>query len=273
MSIIVMTREMGTLGKEVAREFGRRRGVSVVHHELVESAEARRPGDDESEVYRYLEGNEQELDKWRNNRTRGGYLTPEEVLEIALEGDVLIRGWGATKLLKSIPNVLSVRICAPMEFRIRTIMERLGVGQQEASREIARSDAAHARAFFRFFDDDWRDPLNYDMVLNMAHMSPKTCADVLCDAVANPAFAETEETRKRLTDELTQSRLAMALNNRIQSKDRRNRIYVSVNDGQARLYGLAADKRSASLAEEIAATQPGLSGIQNEIAVVSGLSG
>jgi osmotically-inducible protein OsmY len=65
----------------------------------------------------------------------------------------------------------------------------------------------------------------------------------------------------------------MALNNRIQSKDRRNRIYVSVNDGQARLYGLAADKRSASLAEEIAATQPGLSGIQNEIAVVSGLSG
>jgi cytidylate kinase len=273
MSIIVMTREMGTLGKEVAREFGRRKGVSVVHHELVESTDVRRPGDDESEVYRYLEGSEQELNKWRNNRTRGGYLTPEEVLEIGLEGDVLIKGWGATKLLKSIPNVLSVRVCAPMEFRVRTIMERLGVGQQEASREIAKSDAAHGRAFFRFFDDDWRDPLNYDMVLNMAHMSPETCADILCDAVANPAFAETDDTRKRLADELMQSRIAMALNSQIQSKDRRNRIYVSVNDGRARLYGLAADKRALSLAEEIVAAQSGVLGVQNDIAVVNGFSG
>ena len=52
----------------------------------------------------------------------------------------------------------------------------------------------------------------------------------------------------------------MALNNRIQSKDRRNRIYVSVNDGQARLYGLAADKRSASLAEESRRDATGLVG-------------
>ena len=273
MSIIVMTREMGTLGKDVAREFARRKGVSVVHHELVEATEGRLSGNDESEVYRYLEGSEQELDKWRNNRTSGGYLTPQEVFEIALEGDVLIRGWGATKLLKSIPNVLSVRVCAPMEFRVRTIMQRLGVGEQEAHREIARSDAAHARAFFRFFDDDWRDPLNYDMVLNTAHIDPKTCAEILIDAIANPAFAETQETRQQLNDELIQARLATALNSQIQLKDKRNHVYVSVDHGRARLYGLVTERRALVLAEEIASGQSGLLGVQNDIALVSGFNG
>ena len=273
MSIIVMTREMGTLGKDVAREFARRKGVSVVHHELVDATEGRLSGNDESEVYRYLEGSEQELEKWRNNRTSGGYLTPQEVFEIALEGDVLIRGWGATKLLKSIPNVLAVRVCAPMEFRVRTITQRLGVGQQEAHREIARSDAAHARAFFRFFDDDWRDPLNYDMVLNTAHIDPKTCAEILIDAIANPAFAETQETRQQLNDELIQARLATALNSQIQLKDKRNHVYVSVDHGRARLYGLVTERRALVLAEEIASGQSGLLGVQNDIALVSGFNG
>ena len=54
MTIIAMTREMGSLGKEVAREFARRMNYSVVHHELVEESSAR--SGEQSEVYRFLEG-------------------------------------------------------------------------------------------------------------------------------------------------------------------------------------------------------------------------
>lgn len=42
---------------------------------------------------------------------------------------VLIKEWVATRLMKSVPNVLSVRVCAPMDFRLRVMMKRLGIAR------------------------------------------------------------------------------------------------------------------------------------------------
>ena len=67
MAIIVMTREMGTLGKEVARAFARRKGINVVHHELTRPSHDRMAKAQESEVFRFLEGTEEEMSKWRRH--------------------------------------------------------------------------------------------------------------------------------------------------------------------------------------------------------------
>jgi cytidylate kinase len=265
MTIIAMTREMGTLGKEVAREFARRRNHSVVHHELVESADERRHPRDESEVYRFLEGSKEELDRWRNNRSHGGYLTAEEVFEIAIEGDTLIRGWGACRLLKSVPNVLSVRVCAPMEFRIEQIMQRLGVDERAARREIKRSDAAHSRTFLRFFEEDWSDPVNYDLVLNTAHLTPKVCADILVDTVASPSFEEGEETRRDLADRLLEARIATALRKAPELERSGRHIQILVEASEVRLYGVVKDGMSKQSAEKIARAQSGVRSVRNEI--------
>ena len=264
MAIVVMTREMGTLGKEVARSFARRMGYPVLHSELVESTEEI-GRDEESEVFRFLEGSEEELDKWRSNRSKGGYLTPEDVLEIALEGDVLIRGWGATRLLKSVPNVLSVRVCAPMAFRLEQMQQRLGIDERTAMREIARSDASHSRTFLRFFGTDWTDPSGYDLVLNTAHLTPELCADILYDAVSNPNFRETEETRRELTDRLLEARISAALgSDPVLGRHGRN-IQVAVADAEVRLYGVVLDGLSRQLAERVAGEQGGVRNLRNEI--------
>jgi len=272
MTIIVMTREMGTLGKEVAREFSRRQGIGVIHHELIHSAHDRMANNQESDVYRFLEGSEEELAKWRNNRAQDGYLTAEEIYELALEDNVLIRGWGAARLLKSVPNILSVRVCAPMDFRIRQMMERLGVGAREAQREIERSDAAHSRTFLRFFETDWRDPLNYDLVLNTAHLSPTTCADILVDAAANPAFAGTEATRNELHDRLLEARISTAINADASLGRQGQHIQIKIQDGDVRLYGVVTNGQSSQTAERIVAAQNGVSSVQNEIARINRFS-
>ena len=272
MSVVVMTREMGTLGKEVAREFARRKGYSVLHHELVPEASDRHRQRQESEVYRFLEGSEAELQAWRSNRAKGGYLTPAEVLEIALEGVVLIRGWGATRLLKSVPNVLSVRVCAPMDQRIATMQERLGVDARTARREIERSDAAHSRTFLRFFEADWRDPMNYDLVLNTAHVSPATGAEILLEAVETRAFEETDEMRRILGDMALEERIrAMIAGDPMLSGQGRH-IEVSVDNADVRLYGLVSDGRSRRAAESLIAEAEGVRSVRNEIAEASGFA-
>jgi hypothetical protein len=265
MTVIAMTREMGTLGKDVAREFARRNSYTVFHHELVESPGERNRRDEESEVYRFLEGSEEGIEAWRTNRAKGGYLTPEEVFEIAREGDALIRGWGACRLLKSVPNVLSVRILAPMDFRINQIKLRLGVDERTAQREIERSDAAHGRTFLRFFDSDWRDPVNYDVVLNTAHMSPGECADLLCAVAASPAFAETDESRRVLEDRLLEARIATALQADQALGARGRHIRIGVQDLDVRLYGVVTDGLSRQRAEAVVKAQAGVRSLLNDI--------
>ena len=56
MPVIAMTREMGSLGKDVAAGLTDQLGLAVVHHELVEHHLAERLGVKESTVHRYLEG-------------------------------------------------------------------------------------------------------------------------------------------------------------------------------------------------------------------------
>jgi hypothetical protein len=50
MAVIAMTREMGSLGKDVAAGIAEQMGLSVVHHELVEHNLAERLGMQESAV-------------------------------------------------------------------------------------------------------------------------------------------------------------------------------------------------------------------------------
>jgi hypothetical protein len=272
MAIIAMTREMGTLGKEVAREFARLTGYTVLHHELLEDAEERDRRQSESAVYRFLEGSEAEIDKWRTNRAPGGYLTPEEVFEIALEGNVLIRGWGANRLLKGVPRVLSVRVCAPMERRVAEMRDRLGVDHREATHEIDRSDAAHSRTFLRFFETDWRDPFNFDLILNTAHLSPATCAELLRDTIAGGAFEETAEARRMLVDRMLESRISAALRKERDLGRRGVHIRISVEDAEVRLYGVVSDGSSRQIAERVAGAQRGVRGLRNEIVRASGFA-
>jgi len=270
MSVIVMTREMGTLGKEVAREFAQKKGYRVVHHELVRTSEERASLGEESEVYRFLEGSEAETDAWRNNRAQDGYLTPTEVLELASEGEVLIRGWGATQLLKSVPNVLSVRVCAPIDFRVSVMKDRLGVDDHAARQEIKRSDAAHGRAFLRFFQNDWRAPENYDLVLNTSHVSPSDCAEILLHATEAASFGESDEMRSALSDILLTEKIGETLRMAGVAGSRGRHVEASVDYGNVRLYGVVKDPDAPRAAERLLATKLGIDRIQNDIVHATG---
>jgi len=69
-----------------------------------------------------------------------------------------IRGWGATHLFRSIPHVISVRVCAPAPVRLRRMMERLNSDDEEGvGRELRNSDEAHGAIVRRHFGVNWQD--------------------------------------------------------------------------------------------------------------------
>ena len=145
MTVIAMTREIGCLGTEVAAGVAKRLGLEIVRSEVAANNVARRLGVADSAVTRYLDGSASLLERWQIDRRKLFHYAAEEILGLAQRGNVLIKGWGAATLLRDVPNVISARVCAPMDFRVRVIMER--TGRRDAARirdEIERFDAARA---------------------------------------------------------------------------------------------------------------------------------
>lgn len=263
MTVIAMTREMGTLGKNVAKLLSERLDLQIVHHELVEEPFERHHASQPSDVYQHLSNSSED-----SHSVAGGFMSPRDVLDLARRGNVILRGWGAARLLRAVPHVMCVRICAPMAKRVEEIARRLGVTEAAARREIKRNDAQHATAFSRFFERDWRDPLNYDLVLNTGQLAPESCAGILMDAISSPAFQETDAAQKILRDRWTAARIDLLLRSDDAIRGRAGNVHVSVSDGAARLYGTTRDSGTAREIEEAVRAEIGDAvTIRNEIQI------
>ncbi len=146
----------------------------------------------ESEVHRFLEGENSLFDPWTIDSKRLSRYTAEEVLEHALRGNVLIRGWGATYLLRSIPHVICVRICAPMSFREEVLKQRLP--SQMISPRFEEKLRGTTRPTTRFLRScsgiDWMDATLYAIVLITARVLVDQCIELGAGLVRNPAYQD-----------------------------------------------------------------------------------
>ena len=267
MPIIAMTREMATLGRDVAAGLAERLGLDIVHHELVAQYIAERAGMPESEVQRFLGGEASLLSRWRVDKARVSRYTAEEILELAVKGNMLIRGWGATYLLRNVPHVVCVRICAPMIDRERVLMQRLGITDRAtARREIERNDAAHNGTMQRLFGIDWTDPALYAVVLNTARVPVADCVEHIARIAASPAFQETSESRMALSDQLILSKVHSALDRRFGSSATALGLDAEVVAGRVVLKGALSDQRVIAETVRLMHSIQGVQAVESRIA-------
>lgn len=266
MTVIAMTREMGTLGKDVALGLSAQMDLAVVHHELVEHEVAGQMNLQESDVHRFLEGNATLFERWKIDEKRLSQYTAVEILQIAKKGNVLIRGWGAAHLLKNVKHVIRVRVCAPMAFRIKTMMERMGiVDEAVARREIERNDAAHTRVMRNLFSANWENPLNYHLVLNIGCIPVNACIDQVRLLAENPVFKETTNSRAELADKVIEMRVRAVLDGDIAPGLYGRNIDAKVASGIVTLSGAVVNGSQIKDAVEQVRHVDGVRGVENEI--------
>jgi len=118
----------------------------------------------------------------------------QKAVEVAYQnGNVVIVGRGGQILLKKYPDVLHVRIEAPMEDRIQREKLQLKLEKQMPldtieTRRVAQDlieqrDAASADYLKHFYGIDWSDPLHYHLVINSSKLSPDLAAQVIVNLV------------------------------------------------------------------------------------------
>jgi cytidylate kinase len=212
MTVIAMTREIGCLGTEVAAGVAKRLGLEIVRSEVAANNVARRLGVAESAVTHYLDGSASLLERWQIDRRKLFHYAAEEILGLAQRGNVLIKGWGSATLLREVSQVISVRACAPMEFRVRVMMERLGRTDSDTVREeIERFDAARARTLRAYFNVEQEDARLYHIVLNTKRLSVDACVTAVCKLAEGPRFRSTFTSRSVLANKLLEAKISSAL--------------------------------------------------------------
>ncbi|PZP58154.1 MAG: transporter, partial [Azospira oryzae] len=210
MPVIAMNQEMGSKGKDVDSQLAQQLGLTLVRHEVVDHV-AEKMRAKKSLIRRIMEGKAGIIEGMAIDKKSLAIYTAEEVFELALKGNVVIRGWGATYLLRAVTHIPCIRVCAPLEVRMKWLMAQLETDDEELVREeLRRSDAAHIANMQQRFGVTWGDPLIYDMVLNTERLSVETCVEEIKLLLQRPEFQETPQSRAKLQNLALEARVRSA---------------------------------------------------------------
>jgi cytidylate kinase len=187
---IAISRDSGSNGHLIARAVGARLNWPVYDQELL-----RKVADDMGLRAHMLESLDEKRANWLQE-SLAGFVTSaptadssayvhhlvETLFSLAANGECVILGRGAAQLLPP-ATTLRVRLVGPLEDRIATMQQRLGVRREEAARRIAQTDYDRSRFVVDNFNKNPADPCRYDLVLNSARLGVETCADVIVETL------------------------------------------------------------------------------------------
>ena len=264
MPLIAMNREMGSLGKDVAKGVGEVLGLKVQHHEIIDHL-ANRARVRKSHVVSFLEGTQGLLERLTVDNLKLRVLTADEIVSAAEHNDgAILRGWGATSLLKEVPHCVRVCVSASRRERVKRMMKRLDLDDPIAAERIVdQNDEAAQAVMRRHFHIDVRDINEYDVGFNTDRMSVEQCIDKVVAMVQSPQFAETEQSRDKLRDVAITHHVRAALRTHIST----SHCFVKVTTlyGRVTLEGTVEDSAQRSACAEIATRIKGVMDVDNRL--------
>ncbi len=189
--------------------------------------------------------------------------------DACVEGSLVYHGHAGHLLLKDLPGVLRVRLIAPMSTRIHEVMERQNLNYGAAMDYIRMVDQERIRWTKFVYGLDWRDPKNYDIVINLGNIAIATACAMVAAAVKLPAYAPTEEVKKRWRDFALGCRIRVALAGN--PKWRSVEFGVRADDGKVEVFGEVATsgvliRQAGPNEEEIRSIAKAVEGVK-EVAV------
>ncbi|MBE0500414.1 MAG: cytidylate kinase-like family protein [Desulfuromonadales bacterium] len=201
MAIITISREMGSGGIPIAHRVAKELGYTLVDgstlkkvahkyglsDEAFEHADERPPAFVEGEdVQHLLDLHQIEL----------------MVLNFALKGDVVIYGRAGEDLLRDILSAFRVRIIAPFEDRVERWAVREWLDPDLARLMVRKSDQQRAGFIRYYFDREWENPLDYDLVINTQRLSEDKAVEMICSGVSDNNLVEEKGSAKKILTDL-----------------------------------------------------------------------
>ena len=105
--------------------------------------------------------------------------------DLHAQGNAVSSGRGANPILADAPHTLHVGLLAPMEVRVKTLIDREHFEKEEAEIHVEELERAREDFIMKFWKVHPNEAKHYHMMLNMGKMNPQTAAEVICSAAGD----------------------------------------------------------------------------------------
>jgi cytidylate kinase len=267
MAIITISRGTFTGGQSLADCVAEKLGYRCVSREVLVQA-AEQYGASEDSLYKSLVKKPGFRDRRSLEWRRYAIYIQAALCKEVRSDKVVYHGHAGHMLLKGVPHVLRLRVIANIEQRIRAAMERYGMGRKQAIEQIEKADEGRYKWTRSLYDVDWQDPLLYDLVINLDHLSISDACEAICTAAAQEEFTTTLEAQRILDDLALSSdvRARIAADGTIGDAE----LEVEANEGVVILWGTVTSPEEERKAKEIASGAPGAADVNSKLLVRSG---
>ena len=182
MSAITISRQLGSLGDEVAQAISARTGYRIISRELINQA-ARQAGVPEVALATIDDLNLLGLRPSTADRHAYHQAISTLMHSVVDSGQMIIIGRAGQIILQDHPQVLHVKVIAPAELRSTRIARSEGISLENARARISASDKSRRSYLSRYYHVRWDDPELYDVMINTARLDPDQAACLVCQAL------------------------------------------------------------------------------------------
>ena len=182
MTSITISRQLGSLGDEVALAIAERLNFRVCCRELINEA-ATRAHQPELALAMIDDLGLFNLHPPTSKRKAYHQAIQEVMEELANEGSAVIIGRAGQVILGGRPDVLHIKVFAPPQLRAERIASQQDISLDAARAQIEASDRARSGYLRRFYHARWDDPGLYDIIINTARLVPEQAACMVSNAV------------------------------------------------------------------------------------------
>lgn len=265
MSVLTISRQLGSLDLEIAQELAKREHLVIIDKEEIEK-KLQEYKVEKKNIERFDERKPGFWDAFSTDRDIYLNYLKLAILEYACEDNCIILGRGAQVILENVPGILRLRFVSSPEIRAQRLQQELNCNENHAYKLMMKSD--HERAGFHrfFFDVDWtRDEL-YDIVLNTGTLPKETILDLLIRFTQEMGKNLEAERNRKLQDLILAQRIVVKI--LYDAKLPVRFLEVRSKAGNVVLEGVTESHAVVAAAESAAKEVPGVQSVENHLSVV-----
>lgn len=180
--IITIGRQLGSGGREIGEQLAKALDIGYYDRDIIQKA-AIESGISEDVMESYDEKPTTSLlyslvmnaTSYIGSDTKPlelrAYLAQVNAIKsIANSGPCVMVGRGADYVLRDRTNLTRVFVVADMDYRVRRVMERRKVSEEQARTLIQKTDKSRAVFYHYHTEQKWGDAKNYDLCINSAKL-------------------------------------------------------------------------------------------------------
>ncbi|MGN1311498.1 MAG: cytidylate kinase family protein, partial [Bacilli bacterium] len=178
--IISISRQHGTNGKEIARLVADKLNIPFYDKEEIKKFAIKNNLVKSDYTEEELYDNYLSLDV-----NKDAIINQAKVIEkIVEQNSAVIVGRSSDYILRNNPNLIKIFIYAPMNYRIKNIMNNYNDTEKQAKKHILESDKLRANYYSVIANQTWGDKNNYDLCLD-SQIGNEKVVNIICAYVEN----------------------------------------------------------------------------------------